>query len=266
MIELVVISVCLLIGIAIILGFTIGVAAKVFEVKQDPRIEQVQDALPGANCGGCGLAGCSDFAKAVVSGVTIPEKCPVITEDGVKTIIEIMGLKQSGNIVKKVAVILCGGDNINAKFEAQYNGVNDCRSASLIGGGLKGCKSGCLGLGTCARICPFDAIEITDKALAVVHPDLCVGCGKCVETCPKDLIKLVPETAGVHIFCNSKEKALDKKKVCKVSCIGCRKCVKAAEEGQIKMDGFLAKINYSNSPSFELVEKAGCPTKCLRKH
>ncbi|HJO95153.1 MAG TPA: RnfABCDGE type electron transport complex subunit B [Victivallales bacterium] len=265
MIELVVISVCLLIGIAIILGLTIGITAKVFEVKQDPRVEQVLDALPGANCGGCGLAGCSDFAKAVVSGVTIPEKCPVCSEEGVKAIVEIMGLKQSDNIVKKVAVILCGGDSDNALFEAQYNGINDCKSASLIGGGLKGCRNGCLGLGTCARICPFDAIEITDKALAIVHPDLCVGCGKCVETCPKNLIIMVPETADIHVYCNSKEKALDKKKVCKVSCIGCRKCVKAAEEGQMEMDGFLARINYSNAPSSDLIDKAGCPTKCLRK-
>ena len=265
MLNLVILSAILVICMGIILGLTIGIVAKVFAVKQDERIELVADELPGANCGGCGLAGCADFAKAIVAGTVTPDECPVCGESEIKKIAEILGLESSSNKVKNVAIVLCGGDNNNAKFDAGYNGINDCKSAVLVGSGVKGCKHGCLGLGTCARSCPFNAIEINEAGLAIVHPDLCVGCGKCVDACPKNLVKLVPENVKVHVFCNSPEKGPAKKKVCSVSCIGCRKCAKNAEEKQIIMNGFLAQVNYELPPPPELVEAAGCPTKCLKR-
>jgi len=150
-----------------------------------------------------------------------------------------------------------------ASAAVNYNGVMDCKSAALVADGFKGCAYGCLGFASCARACPFDAIEMVD-GLAVVHSDLCVGCGKCVATCPRNLIKLVPETAKTHVYCSSPEKGPAKRKVCKVSCIGCRKCVKAAEEGQMEMDGFLAVVNYENPPSLDAVETAKCPTGAFR--
>lgn len=265
MMSLVVLSVILVICMGIVLGLTIGVAAKIFEVKHDPRIEQVEEALPGANCGGCGLAGCTDFAKAVVEGRVEADKCPVCSSEEAMNISKILGFEIDPNKVKDIAVVLCGGDNESATFKAGYNGINDCKSAMLVGSGVKGCAYGCLGLGTCARSCPFNAIEMTDKGLAVVHPELCVGCGKCVKECPRNLIKLVPETVKVHVFCNSPEKGPAKKKVCSVSCIGCRKCVKNADENQINMKGFLAQINYDSPPPPEIVDAAGCPTGCLNR-
>ena len=160
------------------------------------------------------------------------------------------------------AIVFCGGNNTDARKAVGYNGVKDCKSAMLVAGGDKGCAYGCLGFASCARACPFNAIEMKD-GLAIVHPDICVGCGKCVATCPRKLIKLVPQKAPVHVFCSSPEKGPVKRKVCKVACIGCRKCVKAAED-QMKIEGFLAGVNYDNPPGLEIVEKAQCPTGCLR--
>jgi len=249
----------LLLGLA--LGFVIGVAVKVLAVPQDPRVEQAEALLPGANCGACGFAGCADFARALAAGDAKPEQCPSSSDETIEQLAALLGL-EVGERVQKVAVVRCGGDDTKATFAAAYNGVNDCRSAALAAGGAKGCLYGCLGLGTCARACPFGAIEITEHRLAVVHPDICTGCGKCVEACPRDLIALVPKSAPLHVLCNSPEKGAAKTKVCKAACIGCRKCVKNSEEGQMLIDGFLARVNYENPPGAELAEV--CPTKCLR--
>jgi Na+-translocating ferredoxin:NAD+ oxidoreductase RNF subunit RnfB len=249
--------------IGLILGGVIGIAAKLFKVEVDPRIELVTELLPGANCGGCGKAGCADFAKSVVTGENPPSKCPVASQEQVAAIAKALGI-EVGDSVKKVAVVFCGGDHNQEKVQTLYNGVSDCVSASLIAGGPKGCAYGCLGMGSCARACPFNAIEMVN-GLAVVHPELCVGCGACVDTCPRNLIKLVPQTAKVHIYCSSPEKGAAKMKVCSVPCIGCRKCVKGGEEGQFNIDGFKVSVNYEaeklvDSSIFETVK---CPTGCL---
>ena len=249
--------------IGLILGGVIGIAAKLFKVEVDPRIELVTELLPGANCGGCGKAGCADFAKSVVTGENPPSKCPVASQEQVAAIAKALGI-EVGDSVKKVAVVFCGGDHNQEKVQTLYNGVSDCVSASLIAGGPKGCAYGCLGMGSCARACPFNAIEMVN-GLAVVHPELCVGCGACVDTCPRNLIKLVPQTAKVHIYCSSPEKGAAKMKVCSVPCIGCRKCVKGGEEGQFNVEGFKVSVNYEaeklvDSSIFETVK---CPTGCL---
>ena len=248
--------------LCLILGLVIGLVAKIFAVETDPRIEETEELLPGANCGGCGFAGCADFAKAVVAGDATPDKCPVASPKNVADIAELLGL--SANTGEKlVAIVLCGGNNKDAKKAVKYNGVKDCKSAALVAAGDKGCDYGCLGFASCARVCPFGAIEMKE-GLAIVHPDLCVGCGKCVDVCPRKLIKLVPEKAKVHVFCSSPEKGPVKKKVCSVACIGCRKCVKAGEEGQMEIKGFLVNVNYDNPPETDIVEAAKCPTGCLR--
>lgn len=245
-----------------ILGLLIGWVAKKFRVDSDPKIEILLDLLPGVNCGGCGFAGCADFAKALAAGsVKEPERCPASSPETVQEIAEVLGLTHE-NGFKKVAVILCGGSNRHTVQGARYNGIADCKSAILVSAGVKGCPAGCLGYASCAHACPFNAIEMAD-GLAKVHPALCVGCGKCIETCPRKLIKLVPADATVHVYCNSKERGPLKRQYCKAACIGCRKCGKAAGEGQITFEGFLAKINYENPPSIETVGKANCPGGCL---
>ncbi len=255
-------SILILAGLGLVLGLMIAWTAKIFAVEQDPRVEKVLSLLPGANCGGCGFAGCADFAKAVAEGRAEAGGCPVASKEAKGMIASFLGLTVSDS-VRKVAVILCGGSNSLARKAAEYNGISDCRSANLIAGGAKGCRYGCLGLASCARVCPVNAIEILD-GLAIVHPELCISCGKCVKACPRNLIRLVPENAHVHVFCSSKDKGVDKKKVCDVPCIACRKCVKAAGENEMLVEGFLVRTNYEKSPANDLPMRAGCPTNCLQ--
>lgn len=245
------------------LGVIIGFVAKVFAVEVDERIEGVEDRLPGANCGGCGYAGCTDFAKGVVAERATPDQCPVCSAEDITAIADYLGIVAEEK-EKMVALIRCSGDAANT-VRSLYNGVRDCRSAVLVAGGAKGCDHGCLGFGSCGDACPFGAIEIRD-ALAIVHPDLCVGCENCVAACPKDLIVMVPAVADVHVYCNSPEKGAAKRKVCKTACIACRKCIKASgEEDHMLVDGFLIKTNYENSPQPDLVEASQCPTTALRQ-
>ena len=258
MFELLLLAVGMIAVMAALLGLVIGLAARVFAVEGDPRVEAVAELLPGANCGGCGFAGCADLAKALVAGAASPAACPVCSSLARGKIAGLLGLA-GGAVVRRVALVRCGGDYDKAKFKAKYNGVSDCKSAALVASGAKGCGHGCLGLGSCARACPFGAIEVAN-GLAVVHPRLCVGCGKCVEACPKKLIKLVPESAKVHVLCNSPEKGAAKRKVCEAACVGCRKCAKVAGEGQVRVNGFLAEVNYVDPPHPGLVDAVGCRT------
>lgn len=260
--TIILIAVLFATGLGAILAAVIGAAAKTFAVETDPRIETVTDMLPGANCGGCGYAGCADLAKAIVEGRADPSLCPVAPPEGSKRIAEYLGITAKEK-EKVIAVVKCSG-SCAVTVRSPYNGVGDCRSAVLVAGGGKGCDFGCIGFASCARACPFDAIEMRD-GLAVVHPELCVGCGKCVETCPKNLIILAPAAVDVHVYCNSPEKGVLKRKVCKTACIACRKCVKAADsEEQMVINGFLVATNYSSPPLPDLVEKAACPTTALR--
>lgn len=248
--------------LGVILGVVIGIVAKAFAVEVDERIEGVEDLLPGANCGGCGFAGCADFAKGVVAGEAGPAQCPVCSAEDVTAISDYLGISAEEK-EKMVALIRCSGDIPNTE-RSMYNGVRDCRSAVLVAGGAKGCDYGCLGFGSCAEACPFGAIEMRD-GLAIVHKELCVGCENCVKACPKDLIIMVPAVAEVHVYCNSPDKGAAKRAVCKTACIGCRKCVKASgEEDHMLVDGFLIRTNYENPPAPDLIEAAACPTTALR--
>ncbi len=257
-------SIVIVAATGVILGLVIGLAVLFFGTETDPRVEKIEDLLPGANCGGCGFAGCADFALALAEGRAVPEQCPVCSEEAGRKISDLLGLKHEQR-ASVLAIVRCSGHRKAARESTCYNGVNDCKSANMVAGGSKACRYGCLGLGSCARACPFGAIELR-HGLAVVHPELCVGCGKCVRTCPRNLIILTPETHDIHVYCNSPEKGAAKRKICSVSCIGCRKCVKASEDGQIEMDGFLARVNYEypEPAGKDILEKAACPTKALR--
>lgn len=248
--------------IGLILGVLIGIAAKFFKVEKDSRLDLVLELLPGANCGGCGKAGCADFAQAVVNGELPPGKCPATSKENAAAIAQILGIENNVSF-RKTAVILCGGDRNQSVNPILYNGISDCRSAAMVAGGPKGCAYGCLGLGSCARTCPFGAIEIVN-GLAIVHQELCVGCGKCADVCPRKLIKLVNADAQVHIFCSNPEKAPAKRPVCKVPCIGCRKCEKAFPNS-FKPEGFKVSVNY-DSETFVTekdIESVKCPSNCL---
>lgn len=252
----------LMAALGLVLGVVIGWFAKFFRVESDSRVELITELLPGANCGGCGKAGCSDFAKSVVAGENPPSKCPVSSSEQISSIAMVLGVA-AGKSFQQRAVVCCGGDVEQTRRLLNYNGVFDCVSASLIAGGPKGCSYGCLGMGTCANHCPFGAIEMINN-LAVIHKELCVGCGNCVKSCPRHVIKLVPAEADVHVYCNSPLKGAAKKQVCNVPCIGCRKCAKFAPE-KFSVDGFLAEVNYQSTafPTVDDVLEINCPTGAL---
>lgn len=250
-------------ALGLLCGILLALAAKYLSVKEDPRIAAFAEILPGANCGGCGFAGCADYAKAVVVDGAAVNLCAPGGQEILDKLAAFMGVTASAADARR-AIVLCGGDAEKAPRKHAYNGVADCAAAHAVGGGDKLCRWGCLGYGSCARVCPAGAIQMTDGGLAHVHPDLCIGCGVCVKACPRSLIKMIPADCCIHVLCSSRDKGPIVKKSCKVGCIGCTVCTKVAEEGAIRMDGPLAVIDYSNPPANEqVIEK--CPGHCIVK-
>lgn len=255
-------STAILAGLGLASGLGLAVAARLFAVKTDPRQEEVLDALPGANCGGCGYAGCADFSAAVVRGEAKPDGCPVNDAAGSALVAKIMGLVVEEK-ERQVALVLCQGTFERSPMRYEYNGMTSCASAALLGGGPKSCTYGCLGFADCQEACAFEAIEMTEGGIARVIPDRCTACGMCVIACPKDLIQMVPESSAVHVLCRNRDKGGPAKKACSVACIGCQKCVKTAGEDEMSMDGFLAEVNYKNAPTDPAIAEV-CPTGAIQ--
>lgn len=247
----------------LICGAALAMAARFLAVHEDPRVEELTEQLPGANCGGCGYAGCGEYAKAIIMDGEEVTLCAPGGAETLDNIAAFMGVTAEAG-EKQVAIVLCGGDAKKAPRRFEYNGVADCSAAHAVDGGDKKCNHGCLGYGSCARACPVEAIEITDTGIAVVHPELCIGCSKCVKTCPRNLIKMVPESQDVHVFCSSRDKGPIVKKACSVGCIGCRICVKFGGEA-FEMDGFLAHRNYEIPIEDEVTVIDKCPGNCIVK-
>jgi electron transport complex protein RnfB len=249
-------------GLGLVSGLGLAVAARLFAVEVDPRQEQVADTLPGANCGGCGLAGCSDFAAAVVRGDVAPDACPVADAETTQRIAEILGVRVEAR-APQVAIVLCQGTDDIAPRKYRYNGLASCASAALLGGGAKACSTGCLGLGDCQRACAFGAVEMTAAGVARIIPVRCTGCGQCIAACPKDIIQLVPADAEIHVLCSSHEKGAAAKKNCAAVCLGCKKCEKFfADDPRIRVADFLATVDYSDPPTDPAVV-ATCPTGAI---
>ena len=255
-------SIASLSAMGLLLGSGLAYASKKFAVEIDPKEEAVLDALPGANCGGCGFPGCGGLATAIVKGEAETNACPVGGSEVALRISEIMGVSaQQGE--RRIANVICNGTSINAKNKSLYSGIIDCKAASLVSNGPKSCSFGCMGFGTCERVCPFDAIHVYDDGIAHVDREKCVACGKCLEACPKDVIELIPYNQLVSIDCNSKEKGKEVKDKCTVGCIGCQICVKSCPYQAITFNNNLAKIDYSKCTECMIcVEK--CPTNAIR--
>lgn len=248
-------------GIGLLAAVSLGVAAKKFAVEVDPRELALLDVLPGANCGACGYPGCAAFAKGVVAGAAQPGLCLPGGAGTIDKIAAIMGV-EAVTIAPQVAVVLCQGDGRLAQPKYRYLGLEDCNAAQRIADGPKECPGGCLGLGTCARVCPFGAIEMTPHGLAVISRELCTGCRKCIAACPRKVIAMTPLAATVHVLCNSRDKGAQVRKYCRVGCIACRICMKAAPEAYL-IEEDLARVVYEHAgPAAVAVAK--CPTKCIR--
>lgn len=247
--------------VGLIVGLFLGIAAISFKVEVDEREEAILEALPGNNCGGCGYAGCSGLAAAIVKGEAPVNACPVGGEVVGNAIAAIMGVEaEVGN--RKVAFVHCKGDCNKAKTDYEYFGVNDCAMVGFVpGGGPKSCNYGCLGYGNCVKVCPFDAIHIVD-GVAVVDKEACKACGKCVIACPKNLISLVPYDAKHIVACSSKDKGPVAMKACDVACIGCGLCKKNCPNDAITVVDFHAVIDQEKCTKCGKCAEV-CPKKCI---
>jgi len=244
-----------------IAAIALGFAAKKFAVYVDPKELAVLEALPGANCGACGFPGCAGYAKALIAGSVDLNQCPPGGADVVGKLAHILGVEAAA-AAREIAVVLCQGDNRKAQLKYLYLGLEDCTAAQRIADGPKACPGGCLGLSSCQRACPFDAIEMTADGLAVISREKCTGCRKCVAVCPRNVIRMTPFAATVHVLCNSHDKGALVRKYCQVGCIGCHICQKTVPDAY-KIENFLATVVYEQAG--EAVEAlAKCPTKCIR--
>jgi len=248
-------------GLGLLFGAGLAFASQKFAVEVDPRAVQILDALPGANCGGCGYPGCGGFANAVLAGEAPINGCPVGGPECVQSIAEIMGMEASDS-VKMIARVLCNGTSDVCQDKYEYSGVKDCLAATQLAGGPKSCAFGCMGLGTCERVCPFDAIHVNDKGVAVVDEDKCTACNKCIEACPKDVIGLVPHSQLVVVDCNNQERGGHVKKNCGVACIACGICERSCPFDAVHVENLVAKIDYDKCTECMICAEK-CPTKAI---
>ncbi|MCU4165131.1 Fe-S cluster domain-containing protein [Carboxylicivirga caseinilyticus] len=247
---------------AIILYFV----AQKFKVFEDPRIDQVEEVLPAANCGGCGFPGCRAFAEALVKADDISNlNCPVGGADTMSAAAGILG-KEVAAAAPMVAVVRCNGTCDNRPKTSKYDGASSCTIASSLYGGETGCSYGCLGLGECVDACNFNAMYMDEKTgLPVIIEDNCVSCGACVTACPKNIIELRkkgPKSRRIYVSCVNKDKGAPAKKACSAACIGCGKCVKTCPFEAITLENNLAYIDYEKC---KLCRKCVdvCPTNAI---
>ncbi|MFP4416069.1 MAG: RnfABCDGE type electron transport complex subunit B [Chitinivibrionales bacterium] len=248
-------------GVGLFFGIILGIASKKLHVFSDPKIEKIQEVLPNANCGACGYPGCAAFAKAVAEGQADPTGCIPGGSKVASQVAEILGIA-AGESEPMMAVVHCKGGKNEAKERAQYEGIQDCVAATIAGNGSKVCPDGCLGLGTCVRACPFDAIYINDNGVAVVNPDKCTGCTKCVASCPRSIISMIPRVHKIYLACNNHDRGAKVKKYCSVGCTACTLCVKATPSGAIQMKDNLPEMDYSQDENFVPAANK-CPSNCF---
>ncbi len=229
-------------GLGLVLSAALGVAAKVFYVYVDPKIGEVADVLPGANCGGCGYAGCTDCAAAMVAGEAAPNACKAGGDSVTQAVAAVLGVSAEA-AERDIAKIFCRGAHGVAERKFIYKGITDCRAAALVSGGDKTCTYGCLGLGTCVASCPFGALQMGDDGLPIVNEKLCTGCGTCVTACPRGIPKLVKESQKAATLCSSHDLGKVVKAICSVGCIGCGKCKKACPEKAVTVVKFLSVVD-----------------------
>ncbi len=241
-------------------GILLGFASKKFEVQVDEKIPKIREILPGANCGGCGYPGCDAYATAVVEDGADATLCGVGGPSVAKAIGEVLGVKVK-EVEKNVAYVKCNGDCNKKKIVLNLPSGISCDEAKefISNNEVAGCNYGCFGLGKCASVCKFGAIKIKD-GLAKVDESKCVGCKACVNACPQNLISIIKDNNKVTIKCNSNDAGKLVNQNCSTGCIGCKICEKNCPNEAIKVENFLAKIDYEKCTSCGI-----CKDKCPKK-
>ena len=262
-------AIIVLCAIALAAAMVLYFCSKKFAVEEDPRLELVSEQLPGANCGGCGFAGCSGMAAALVEaadkGTIEGLNCPVGGNEVMKNIASILGMEaNSGSNV--VAVVRCNGKCDNRPSINSYDGLATCAAINTCGMGNSGCGYGCLGCGDCVEACQFDAITIsTDTSLPIVDWDKCTGCGACSRQCPRHIIEMRtkrPKNRMVYVSCVNNDKGATAMKACKAACIGCGKCMKECAFEAITITNNLSYIDGDKCRLCRKCESV-CPTKAI---
>lgn len=259
-------TIVILTVLGVALAMVLSLVARKFKVEEDPRIDEVEKVMPGANCGGCGFAGCRAFAQSCVEAGNLDNNfCPVGGNDTMKKVAAILGIEA---VEKKpqVAVVRCNGSCENRPQTNEYDGLKSCRVKAALYSGDTGCPFGCLGCGDCVAACSFGAISMDpETGLPVVDQDKCSGCGSCAKACPKGVIELRnkgPRGMRVYVSCINKDKGAVARKACKAACIGCGKCAKVCPAEAISVENNVAYIDFNKC---KLCKKcvAECPTGAI---
>lgn len=253
-------------GLGITAAVVLYFVAQKFKVYEDPRIDEVEEALPAANCGGCGFAGCRNFAEACVKADDFEGLyCPVGGNDLMADVAKILS-RDAVAQEPQVAVLLCNGTCDNRPKTNIYDGATTCAITSSVYGGDTGCSFGCLGHGDCVEVCNFDALHMDPvTGLPVVNDENCTACGACVKACPKDLFELRKRNKKdrkIYVSCKNEDKGGIAKKSCSAACIGCNKCFKVCPFEAITMNNNLA---YIDADKCKLCRKCvvECPTNAI---
>lgn len=246
---------------ALIISYLLGWANKKFAVENDPRVEAVLEALPGANCGGCGFVGCSDYAVAVAADGAPVNRCPVGGESCAAALAGIMGVEIGASLPYR-PIVHCGAHLEDRLGRTDYIGEKRCASVNLVAD-IQGCTYGCLGYGDCVRACNYDAIHVVD-GLATVDYDACIGCGACAKVCPRNIITITPFRAEriMAVTCANKDKGKDVMAVCRVGCIGCKACSRVSD--LITIQDNLSVIDYDHYSAECMPDLMKACEKCPR--
>ena len=247
-------------GCGILAGVLLTVAAKVFHVEVDERIEKIGESLPQANCGACGFAGCADYAAAIVQKGAATNLCRPGGADAAGKIAAILGTA-AAEVVPMTAVVHCNGDCDATQTAFEFDGVQSCKAVKRFYGGNGTCKFGCIGLGDCVNECEHDAIKVVN-GVAKVIPSLCGACGQCAAVCPNNLISIKPLAKHIDVLCSSGDNGKATKIACKNGCIGRKICEKKCPNGAITVNNFHASIDYDKCTNCGVCMEA-CPVKVI---